>query len=239
MKELKYIIGLTDVGKYNKISNKAIIKILENIGGMESEEAGYGLNEIETTYLSWILLAWKIKIIKRPKYNEEITAKTWAREANKVFTYREYQIFDANGELCVIATSKWTLIDIRTLKLASISDEVISKYEFYNTSVFENGTIDKLKEPLTQISQIDYKVLRSQIDVNQHVHNLYYLDFAYEALPEEVYNKEEANNIEIMYKKQIKLDDKIMCIYAKENNADIVTIKSEDKKILHAIVKLY
>lgn len=238
MEEKRYTLGLTDIGRKNKISNKAIIKMLEDVGGIESEKAGYGLNEIEDNHLSWVLLAWKVKVLKRPIYNEEVIARTWARDANKVFTYRDYEIYDSNGNLCVIATSKWTLVDIRTLKLVGVSEEVRSKYTFFNKSVFEEE-IEKLKEPKSVIKENDYKILRSQIDVNRHVHNLYYLDIAYEILPEDIYYGEEKNNIEIMYKKQIKLNDDIMCKYTIEDGKEIVTIKSKDDKVLHAIVRLY
>ena len=88
-------------------------------------------------------------------------------------------------------------------------------------------------------SFINYKVMRRDIDINKHVHNLYYLDFAYEALPENVYNTNKFNNVEIMYKRQIKLDDNIICYYTQNENENIVTIKSEDDKTLHAIIKLY
>ena len=238
MEEKKYTLGLTDVGRKNKISNKAIIKMLEDVGGIESEKAGYGLNEIEENHLSWVLLAWKVKVLRRPIYNEEVIARTWARDGNKVFTYRDYEIYDSNGKLCVIATSKWTLVDIRTLKLVGISEEVRSKYTFFNKSVFEEE-IEKLKEPKSVIKENDYKILRSQIDVNRQVHNLYYLDIAYEILPEDIYYGEEKDNIEITYKKQIKLNDDIMCKYTIEDGKDIVTIKSKDNKVLHAIVRLY
>ena len=75
--------------------------------------------------------------------------------------------------------------------------------------------------------------------MNAHVHNINYLNYAYETLPDEVYENNIFNNIEIMYKRQIKLGDKIVCLYTKEENKHIVTIKSEDEKILHAIVELY
>ena len=213
MTTITYKIGLSDVGKGNKMSNKSIIKVLENAGGVESEKVGYGFNEIPITHLSWVLLAWKVKVIKRPIYNEEIKITTWAREANKVFTYRDFEIYNEKDEICAIATSKWTFINIQTLKLAPISEDVINSYEFFNKSVFENGQSEKLKEPTTLISKTNYKVLRSQIDVNNH--------------------------IDIMYKKQIKLEDKIICNYTKENNQNIVTIKSDDEKTLHAIIRLY
>ena len=216
-----YRLGLEDVGKFNKITNKAILRILENAGGMQSEKVGYGLTNTEKTGLSWILLGWKVKVLKRALYNEVIEVRTWARDSNKVFTYRDYEMYNEKGEI------------------ASLTPELISAYEGEEKSVFEERTIQKLKEPQTQISKIDYKILRSDMDINEHVHNLYYLDFAYEALPLEIYKAEENNNIEIMYKKQIKYGEPITCIYTMEENQNIVTIKSQDEKTLHAIVKLY
>lgn len=237
--ECKYRIGFTDVGGSNKLTNKAILKVLENAGGMQSEDVGYGLNQIEETSLSWVLLAWKVQVLSRPLYNEELLIKTWARDTTKVSTYRDYEIYDSNNKLVAIATSKWTLINIRTKSLEKITEELISKYNPETKSVFENNVLDKLKEPEQYDSKSEYKITRSEIDINDHVHNLYYLDFAYEALPEDVYRGEECNNIEIMYKKQIKLGDEIICLYSKNENKNIVSVKSKDEKVLHAIINLY
>ena len=237
--ETEYTLGFTDINKKILMSNRAIIKVLENVAGMQSEQVGMGLTKIKSTGLSWVLLAWKIHVINRPIYNSKIITKTWARSANKVYTYRDYEIYDEKGNLCVIATSKWTLVDVFTEKLAGVSDGMVNIYEFEDKSVFKEKEIEKLKEPKTELKEIQLDVARNQIDVNNHVHNLCYLDFAYEALPEEVYSQDEFNNIEIMYKKQIKYGSKVKCKYSLENGKNIVAIKSEDEKILHAIVELY
>lgn len=58
-------------------------------------------------------------------------------------------------------------------------------------------------------------------------------------LPENIREKNNYNGFEIMYKKEIKFDDTIKCLYSETNNSYIVTIKSKDLSELHAIVKLY
>ena len=237
--EYKYKIGLSDIGNSNQLTNKAILKILENAGGMQSEELGLGINQVKNTGLSWIILAWKVKIIKRPIYNENLLIKTWVQNINKVSTYRDYEIYDDKENLVAIASSKWILINIYTGEIEKITNEMIEKYDPEQKSVFEQKNIDKLIEPKKYEYKIECKITRSNIDINNHVHNLYYLDFAYEALPEEVYRAKECNNIEIMYKKQIKLGDEIICLYEKEEGKNIISIKSKDEKILHAIVNLY
>ena len=84
-----------------------------------------------------------------------------------------------------------------------------------------------------------YKVQRRDIDVIGHMHNLYYLDLAYEALPDAVYSKRPFDNIRVMYKKEIKFGEKVRCKYSQENNKNIVVIESVDGKILQAIIKIW
>lgn len=235
----KYRIGFTDIYKNNEINNRAIIKILENAGGMHSDSIKCGYSDVERTGRGWVILAWKIKVLSRPKYNTEVETHTWVRDINKIFTYRDYEVYDENGNLAVIATSKWAMIDVNKGKIAEITPEIEQEYKPEDTSVFEERKIDKLAEPKTVILKKDCHVSRGDIDMNGHVHNINYLNYAYETLPDDVYENNTFNNIEIMYKRQIKLGDKIVCFYTKEDNKHIVTIKSEDEQTLHAIVELY
>ena len=85
---------------------------------------------------------------------------------------------------------------------------------------------------------MSYTARRRDIDVIGHMHNLYYLYLAYEALPEEEYSKRPFNHIRIQYKNQIKLGETVICKYAKVDGENVVVIKSEDDKTLHAIIKL-
>lgn len=233
-----YRIGVTDIDRQAKITNKAILKIFQDIAGMHSESVHLGINDIALTKLSWVILNWKIQVLKRPQYNEEILVTTWIRNTNKITLYRDFEMKNQLGEIVAIGTSKWTLIHIDTKTLMKIPQEAIQAYGEENKKVFNENTIEKLEKPKEYDSQIEYKILRRDIDINEHVHNLYYLDMAYEALPEHTYYQASFNQVEIYYKLQIKPEDKVTCLYAKKNNAHIVTITSNQEKTLHAIIKL-
>ena len=232
---------MSDIGYGNKLSNKAIIKKLCDVACMHSDEAGTGISTIDENHLSWIVFNWKVEVVKRPAFNEKIYIETWGRDNSKATTYRDYEIFDEKRNLLVRASSKWGLIDIRTGKLLKITDEIIERYhqEDGKFAFDEVKELDKIKEPKEYDSKIVYTIKRNFIDLNHHVNNLYYLDIAYECLPEDIYNKDEFNNIEIFYKKQMKLGDKINCYYAHKEDGEYITLKSEDDTTLHAIVKLY
>lgn len=242
--ERKYVVAVKDVGISNVITNKGILKFLEDIACLHSEIAGFGINQMEQTHLSWVLLQWKVRVLKRAIYNQTIIVKTWAREANRCFTYRDFEIYDEKGNLLCIASSKWALVTTDEGKMVRITPEVMSSYNIEeNKFVFEEPDIAKLKEPealLEENLQPDYHftVLRRDIDMNQHMHNLYYLDYALESLSEDVYNISETNEFEIMYKSGAKLGDAINCFYVEEPNAHTVVMKNAEDNRLHAIVKL-
>ena len=237
--EHSFEIGFRDVGKSNELTNKGLIGFLEDIAGMHSNEVGYGLNHIEETGLTWVLLNWKIRILKRPLYGEKIHIKTWARNSMKFYTFRDFEVYNAKNELVAIATTKWVLMDAKTMSLMKISEELIAKYHPENKAVFEGEPeINKLEVPNEYSIVKPYTVQRKDIDINGHVHNTYYLDFAYELLPEDVYENLDFRNFEIMYKKETKMGETMKCFYTKMNTSHYVVMKTEDEKSVHCIVRL-
>lgn len=238
--EHEYEVKLSEIRRDNRVTNKSLLSYLEDIGGIHSNIVGYGVLDISKTHLTWVLLEWKLQVIRRPKYAEKIKVVTWSKEAVKFYAYRDFEIYDMDGNVIAKAISKWVLIDIEKSKIVRIDNEIAPKYyPETNKTVFENEEFEKIKEPEEYELETEYKVKRSDIDVNKHMHNLNYINLAVEALPEEIYQKEEFNNIRITYKKEIKLGETVKCKYANQDGRHIVVIKSEDNKILHAIVELY
>lgn len=230
--------GLKDIGKNNLIKNETILEILENVAGEHSDEVGYGVLDIEKTKASWILLEWKVKVIKRPIYSEKLRIKTWGRYFQKAYTYRDFEIYDSKENLCIIATSKWALINSDTHNIMRLSDEIKNIYRPEEVSVFEEEIIPRVDVPTEFTNQIEYVIGRKDIDINNHMHNTYYLNLAYEALPEEVYNDRPFSEFRITYKKEVKLGDKVICKYSYDKNRHVVLIKNEEKNITNAIIEL-
>jgi len=59
---------------------------------------GYSINHIEKNGYSWMLLNWKIKIIKRPRWNTELTVKTWPRKFERVSSWRDFEVYERKSE---------------------------------------------------------------------------------------------------------------------------------------------
>ena len=238
--EYKTTLQFADINENNELTQKGLLRILGEAASIHSECVGYGPNTMSQTHLSWMVLNWKLQIFKTPSWNSEILVKTWPRTFNKIFSCRDFKVYDKNNNLVAIATSKWVLINTEKHTICRIAPEMADAYGIVDKSVFNTEINDKENEPEDSTYVYDYTTRRRDIDTNHHVNNLYYLDFAFDSLPEDIWN-DTFQNVEIIYKKQIKLNDTIKCFYKydEELKTHIVTIKSEDLQTIHSIIKIF
>lgn len=237
--EHEFYIGLSNVNLNRELMNTCLLKYLEDVAGMHSEIAGSGYTDIERTRKTWVLLAWKVEVKKRPLLNDSLKVKTWSRCIEKIYAYRDFEIRNQYDEIVAIASSKWLYIDIDLGKFIKIPEKIILSYKQEPLQVFQEKDLGRLKEPCGPvINKVKFKITRNMIDINMHLHNTYYLDIVKEVLPEELALKSEFNNFEIMYKKEIKLGENVKASYIREEDFNYVIIKNEDESVLHAIIKL-
>ena len=127
--EKEYSVKLSEIDRNNKITNKSILSYLEDIGGIHSNMAGNGLLNIHETYLTWLLLEWKLQVIRRPLYAEKLTVRTWSKGYVKCYAYRDFEIRDEQENVIVLAASKWVLVDTQKGKIVKIEPDLLEKYE--------------------------------------------------------------------------------------------------------------
>ena len=230
-----YKIGLEDIGRNNEATNKALLAIMQDIACLHSESVGYGVLEIEIKKRAWMLLDWKMEVIKRPKYNDEINVETWSRKVERLYAYRDFQFKDKDGNIIAIGTSRWIFVDTDRKRPVRLTADIANLYE---SETDKNVFLEEMEDIKCggYLFKKDYCVQRRDIDINQHMNNLSYLDMSYEILPEDIYNTKVFNNIRIVYKKEILYGEKVECYYEEQNNKHIITAKSQGK--VNAIIEL-
>lgn len=235
----EYVIGIEQTGVNNLITNKGILSIMEDIASLHSAEVGYGLLDIEKIRRGWILLDWQIKVIKRPKYNEKLSVSTWSRGFERACAYRDYEFKNADGEVIIIGTSRWILFDIDKRRPIRLTEDITSLYDSETTlNVFGEDIKDIGfdESMVADVQGLQYRVMRRDIDINNHMHNINYLEVALEALPENVYEKMHFENLRIQYKREIKYGDTVECRYFESEGYKAVAMLVEGR--VHAIVAM-
>lgn len=239
--EQDFKIGIREAGLRNELTNYGILAYLQDVATYHSDTVGYGVKDVPINKGAWLLMDWELEVYKRPKFGDVIHANTSAVSMGRTsfHCYRNFEIFDENNELVATATSRWIYFSLETNRIVKLEPEMLERFNPEGDAKKSEEKLLKLKEPDSYESVFEYQVERFDIDVVKHMNNLNYLKLAYEAVPEDVFFGEELNNVRIMYKHQIKLGDKLKCFYSKQEDGHYITIKNNDEKTLHAIVKLW
>lgn len=233
-----YKIGIEDIGKNSQATNRAILSIMEDIACAHSASVGYGVLEVETKHRAWLLLDWQVKIFERPKYGSEIEALTWSRKMDRISAYRDYELKDKSGRVYAAGTSRWLLTDTQRRRPVRITEDIAGLYGTEDICVFKEDMYepeiseDKLKEA----KECVYHLQRRDIDINSHMHNINYLDAAYEVMPEDIYDSADFKEIRILYKKEIKPEDTVVCKCFEDEGRFFSVMLVEDK--IHAVIVL-
>ncbi len=233
-----HTIGIEEINSQCEATNRALLVAMENIACAYSANIGYGARDIKTKKRAWILLQWKMQVLKRPFYNEKVEIITWSRNIDKLFAYRDYEIRYENGELLAIGTSKWLLMDTERKRPVRITEDVMKLYESEDKSVFEKNE-DKIQYDENRLKTVKcqpYTLLRRDFDMHGHMHNINYLDMVYEILPQDVYDTVDFNTVHIEYKKQILPNTMVYCKYYKEGCTHYVVAESDEG--IHSIIVL-
>ena len=143
----KFYVGLRDINSNLELTNTGILACLEDVACMHSEIAGFGLFNRDKTKKTWLLLNWKIEVIKRPLYNDVITVQTWSRGMDRYYAYRDFKVLDKDNNIIIKGTSKWIFVDIDKRKPVKISDEVGEAYFPENISILEDSSMNKIIPP--------------------------------------------------------------------------------------------
>lgn len=233
-------VSYADVGPDQLLSYKGALRLLQEAAALASDACGYGIKDIATKKVHWILMGWRVELLHKPVWSTPICIETWPRTMDGFASDRDFLLY-ANGELVARATSRWFLISAETGRITRVTDEIRSAYPIEDITVFDDSIPNNGKS-LERAAAFTTTIGRRDIDTNHHVNNLHYLDYALEALPQEVYDHL-PGTLEIVYRKQIMLGTEICCLYGKtEDGKHQVEIRSRDesgKTVHHAYIWFY
>lgn len=213
-----------DYNKNGALKLSTMLKIFEAASTKHSDIAKDDILADTENGKAWVLTDWYLTVDKYPVCHQKLSSKTWTEPLSQIlFSTRNYQLF-ADGEPAVRCMSRWIILDLATNRPHKFEKSFLENYEPEDARLFEDSKFPKFETPESFISEKEIILRRSDIDYNDHVHNLTYLDYAMEALPQDVYEKQNFKNLHICYKLAVKPGEKIVCKYTKIQNKHLCFI---------------
>lgn len=165
---------------HGNVLPNVVLDLFQKAAGNHAERLGVGFEAMLAKNLLWVVTQIKYQVLSAPKPAQALTVTTWPLPPTRLGFDREYLICDEAGEVLIKGTSKWMQIDAAERKLVPGSN-VYPLTEYCTNKNFEEK-IRRIRD--FEASSAVCRIIpdESTIDVNDHVNNAEYADFAYTAL---------------------------------------------------------
>ncbi|PRY14848.1 acyl-ACP thioesterase [Pontibacter ummariensis] len=174
---------------------------------------GISMYDLLERDLTWVLQRLRVEMFRYPKHGEQIRVETWASARERVFMHRDFRIYGPDRELLGQATSVWLVMDMVKRQLVSLPD-FITALEIMPTEEplpFAKGKLPALQEPTVEEQIL---VRWHDIDLNRHVTNTRFLQWALDTTPLEVLEQKQLCEVDIIFRAESVLGDTVVATVA-------------------------
>lgn len=180
----------------------ALQNYFQQAAAMDAESLSYGIEELFSAGIAWALINIKFEITGEIKGVQNVKVKTWHCHSDKIYSRRDFIIYDETGAEKIKGTSLWVIIDLSKRKIARTPLSMLTQ------------KIDPIKgmEPVsakppsfegqTPLNTLQIRTRLEDIDVNNHVNNIHFTAWAYESVPETVRQSLSLKEMSVSYKSE-------------------------------------
>lgn len=207
-----YFIHYYDMDNRKKLLITSLMKYFEDIAVLHSEDVGLGLDYYVKNDVAWMIYKYDITIKTYPDFKKSIRVMTEPINLARFYAYRLFEVTDIDTqEILATANSLWFFIDTKQRKPAKITSEISEGYRIQldskrELSIEDPGTVSEYS------LQKEFLIRFGDIDTNNHVNNIKYVEWALEVVPYEIFHEFSLHRLKIIYKKEGNYGRKIQSI---------------------------
>ncbi|OWP84290.1 acyl-[acyl-carrier-protein] thioesterase [Flavobacterium davisii] len=207
--------------KYTDLCN-----LFQLTASSHAELGGFSHNDMQIFNQAWVLSRMIVEITDLPKWQDEVTIKTWIKSLEGYQSVRCLEMY-LNGKKIIGCETFWVVINTTTRKPENLA---ISCDHF--TFFADNATnikTHKINIPEDTKKLTDKIVKLSDIDIVNHANNVKYLEWSLDEIETEIVLEQKIQSFAINFLQEVNLHDQIEINNKKDNQTSVFTITKNNK----------
>jgi acyl-ACP thioesterase len=182
--EEEFKIRATEIDFEQKATLPAICNLLQEVAGNHAQQLEFDITDLHKDKLTWVLHRLCVKMDRYPDWRETITIKTWPSSGDGIRAYRDFLILDSDGNTIGKCLSYWLMMNIESRRPTRIPKKILQMAPSNINHVLPvtESDFQDIEEPERTEH---YNVRKTDLDLNRHVNNVRYIEWALSTLPEE------------------------------------------------------
>lgn len=179
-----YKIRSSEVRPDGKARLQSICDLLQETAGDHALALNFDISQLMEQNMTWVLHRLHLQMDRFPEWRETITIETWPSSGDSLRAYRDFRILDEDEDEIGRSLSYWLMLNLDTRRPVRMPEEILSMAPSETTHVLEIQK-ERLPTPSGAGTSKTFSVRRGDLDLNRHVNNVKYIEWALEAIPGE------------------------------------------------------
>jgi acyl-ACP thioesterase family protein len=201
-----YKVRSTQMNLNNQLGLYGILGILQDIAAEHAAILGFGYKQLVEKGFFWALIQQKLKMDYWPEWNERIRVSTWSLPPQGVYAFREFEIYSDDRKIGECA-STWITLDIASRRPIDLTAEQAMFHPRTDGGLSFKTERIALPEDMYLVNTFPVKV--SDLDVNSHVNNVKYTQWALDMMTERNHREFVVNEYDINFLSETFLGDEM------------------------------
>ena len=204
----EYTILMRDCDTFGRLKPSAILALFQDSSEVLTEGWGVGLDAMLQKDVGWVAAKLEVTVTARlPRHAETVTVRGWAARCRAgIYPFR-YDILAADGTELVRGCSMWVLSDLQahTMMSARVPRITLPTPEPENAPLPRMRAIRQPEHP----RQTTRRVRFSELDINGHLTNTRYVDWATDLVPQDFHESHPMTGLRIDYRRETFADEEL------------------------------
>jgi acyl-ACP thioesterase len=186
----------------------ALLNFLQDAAGDHAALLGWSVTDLMKRNMTWVLSRYHVRVDRFPAWGERIEVTTWPSGRHGYFALRDFEASDGEGNAVLAGTSSWMILDLGRKQPLKVDDILPTNV------VLDRRALPDPFAPLPVLSESEreasFRVELNHLDLNRHVNNAVYIQWALEAAPPEVLTRRRPVEVEVSYRAEAFFGDMIV-----------------------------
>ncbi len=195
-----------DVDIKGRLKPHVLFAYLTNCAWKHSSLTSHGYQDLLDRNQMWVLVKFQWSVLRFPRWGDQVVTETWGKGIHKLYALRDFIVRTPEGEKLASATSAWLVLDKASHRPVRIDQMSFPWTPGRSELETDLGKVPELSDGR---SCAQFRAVFSDLDVNEHVTAMRYLQWIMDGHPETVLHEKQPRSLEISFLGEAAMGDEV------------------------------
>jgi len=224
--EEKFKIRASEIDQDQEATLPSICNLLQEIAGNHARLLHFDITDLQRDKRTWVLHRLNVSMDRYPEWRETITIRSWPSSGDGLRAYRDFHILGEDGEIIGKSLSYWLIMNMESRRPTRIPEDILAMAPSETDHVLpvDDGDFSSFESAGKKQT---FRVRKSDLDLNRHVNNVRYIEWALASRPE----NPKASSIDIKFMAEAMRGEKIRAELKQETSQKSNKYQHQIKRI--------